>query len=144
MEKSFRELYPTCEMNLAVQFIPLRPEEVAEAKSGAVIGFSIHNTSSQSVIFPDNFNVKILRFDSERGNWIEIKNDANYVASTDPYSILEPANSGLGSYSVVLSIPKLSDDVVTAVRVIITGSFSEGNEKAGECVGAFIDTEISP
>ena len=139
-DNAFKNLYPNCEMNSTIQFLPIEGDH----RSGALINLNIRNTSKDSVIFPDDFNVKILYFDSNDQDWVEIKNNLHSVPSSDPYSILEPANSGLKSYSVVLIIPSLSGNVIIDARVVIIGNVYRENAKANECVGAFIDIQILP
>lgn len=139
-DSEFKNIYPDCEMNSAIQF--LSPQ--GEHRSGKLINLNIQNTSKYSIVFPDDFNVKIWHFDLKTQAWVEIRNTLQNVTSSDPFSVLEPANSGLGSYSVVLIIPDLSSDVATVARVVIAGNFPEDSEKAGGCVGAFIDIEIFP
>jgi hypothetical protein len=55
-------------MNSAVQFIPAK----GKFKSGDLVNLSLRNTSMYPVIFPDDRNVKILRFKLNEQRWVEI------------------------------------------------------------------------
>ncbi len=140
-EDSFENTYSDCEMNSTIQFLPPQQDEF---RLGSLISLSITNTSKDAVIFPIDFNVKILYFDSRGQQWLEIKDILQHIPYTDPFRILKPAGSGLESYSVVTIKSGLLNAVITEARVVITGNFFIDNEKMNECVGAFVDIKISP
>lgn len=137
--KTFEEMYPECEINTVVQFLPQQEDEY---KTNTVVNLNIHNTSSNPVIFPRELNLRIIFFDEVEQVWRDIKNDARYLTSTP--QILDSANSGLGSYDTVSMIPVLSDDVPVSARVVISGNISSETGMLGECVGAYTDILITP
>lgn len=136
----FDELYSGCDMNSAVQFIPAK----GKFKSGDLVNLSLRNTSMYPVIFPDDRNVKILRFKLNEQRWVEVMNEVNYVPSADLTALLEPANSGLRGYLAVVVIPKFTSATDIEVRIVVNGNLYKSEEKTNECVGAYIDIMISP
>ncbi len=136
----FNNLYSNCELNSKIRFLPSQNDY----KSGSLITLNVSNNSQDSIIFPDDFNVRILYFESNEHDWLEIKNDIQYVSSPDPYSIMKPANTGLASYSVILLKPIPPSEIPVEARVVIFGHVYKEDQKMNECVGAFVDISISP
>ena len=137
--KTFEKMYSECELNTAVQFLPLQD---VEYKTDTTDNLNIRNTSPNPVVFPIDLNLRIVFFDAVTQAWSDIKNDAHYLTAAP--QILDPVDSGLGSYDTVSMIPVLSDDVPISARVVISGNVSNEAGKMGECVGAYTDILITP
>lgn len=137
--RAFEKMYSECELNTAVQFLP--PQEVAY-KTDTFVSLNIRNTSPKPVIFPHDLNLRIVFFDTTEQVWRDIKNDVQYLPLAP--LILDPANSGFGSYEVISVVPVLPDDIPISARVVISGNISSETGKMDECVGAYTDILITP
>ena len=137
--KAFEEIYSDCEINTVVQFLPPQQDVY---KTNTSVNLNIHNTSPEPVIFPHDFSLRIVFFDTAEQVWRDIKNDAQYLPLAP--LILDPVNSGFGSYEVVSVFPVLSDDIPISARVVVSGNISDEDGKIGKCVGAYTDILITP
>jgi hypothetical protein len=119
-------------------FIKLRdtPELANSHKNNDTLDLQVINVSNKTIIFPDNFGLKV--FAEDKGNWSEVQNNFYNAGGTFnlPTENLYPG----GLFPTVLPyIPGLSSP--TTIRVIVVGHV-ENNDN--EQVGAYLDVIINP
>jgi hypothetical protein len=111
------------------------PELQNSHKNGELLSFQIINLSSETIVFSENYGIKL--FTNKDGNWVEISNnsynagDTFYLPTRDSYPLGDLIDTA--PYVVDLASP-------TTVRVIIVGHRENDNEQ----VGAYIDVTITP
>jgi hypothetical protein len=139
--KTFFNLYSNCSMNTEI-VIPLTNYEF---KSDEMIDVPLKNNSQQTVIFPVDFNVKLLVFNRDQGNWEEQVNNMEYFpfSPIEDNVILDVTNdfSRLGGLFI---LPAFSGGSSNEIRVVVTGLVYKDNITTNKCVGAFADIFIKP
>lgn len=137
-EEAFVELYTTCSMNEDILFVSTNDQY----KNGTLINLDIKNIAQKQIIFPVDFNVKLLMFDAEKDKWYEQLNDLQYLPAAT--SIVMDVTSEFSPHEVVTVFPIISSNKPVETRVVVTGFVYENNIQLDECVGAFIDIDIVP
>lgn len=137
-ESLFAEMYKSCEMNklLAISFVGKLYTEDRN------VNFSVVPTSNISVIFPSDFNIKILSFDIEQGKWLEIKNNVQYFPEDAKYIIGKNDPIKEDDYSLINVIPIL--DKKADLRMVMYGHVYENGIETDICTGAYMDFEFMP
>ena len=119
-------------------FIELKdtPELANSHKNNDTLTLQLINLSDKTVIFPDNYGLKV--FSKEEGNWNEIQN--NFYNSGGTFTLLTAKQDPAGLPAAVMpNIPGLSSP--TTIRVIVVGDVENNNS---EQVGAYLDVVITP
>ena len=119
-------------------FIKLRdtPELANSHKNNDTLDLQLINVSSQTIVFPDNFGLKV--FTEDKGNWSEIQNNFYNAGATFTLPTEKLYPGGLFP-TVMPNISGLSSP--TTIRVIVVGHV-ENNDN--DQVGAYIDVIITP
>ncbi len=119
-------------------FIKLRdtPELANSYKNNDTLDLQLINVSNQTIVFPDNFGLKV--FIEDKGNWSEIQNNFYNAGATFTLPTEKLYPGGLFP-TVMPNIPGLSSP--TTIRVIAVGHV-ENNDS--EQVGAYLDVVITP
>ncbi len=133
-ESSFRALYPNCDINSTIVFLPVQPNY----KFGDYINLSYKNTSQNQIAFPPDAGVKIFTYDQENSKWLEIKNNMQYSSSPEPYIVVDSEDK-MTSYDGIVISPDTSATTPTEIRAAIIGHVYRDGLVTDECVGAFID-----
>ena len=109
------------------------PEFLNSHKNGEALSFQIINLSNTTIVFPENYGVKL--FANLNGEWTEVSNNSYNGGSTFYLPIKEAYPLGL----VVGTLPYIPDlTAPISIRAIIIG------QKENEQVGAYIDVMITP
>ena len=112
------------------------PEMVNSYKNNDTLDLQIINLSDKSIVFPENFGVKVLAKDGEK--WVEVQN--NFYNSGGSFVLPTKKDYPLGLLVTVMPfIPNQSSQ--ETLRVIIVGHV-ENNDS--EQVGAYTDVVIKP
>jgi hypothetical protein len=129
-----------CTMNSEIQFLPVQ----AGFMNKDDIWLDIKNNSQEPIIFPPDANVKLLTFNADTEQWVEIENEMNYIASPEPYFIIRPSSDGLPIPSSFSVLPVLEGNSSIELRVVVTGNIYKNNLPSNDCVSAFIDINVLP
>lgn len=111
------------------------PEFLNSHKNGDPLSFQIINLSNATIVFPDNYGIKL--FTKSNGTWVEIQNNTYnaggifYLPTNDSYPLGLVVNTS--PYILDLTTP-------VSVRAIIVGQKENDNEQ----IGAYIDVLINP
>lgn len=137
-EKLFTELYEYCEMNtlLKMSFVG----KLYEGDRG--VNFSLEPTSNISVIFPSGFNIKLLLFDVEEGEWVEIKNNDQYFPVDAKYIVGRNDPTKEYDYSLITVSPGFGKK--SSIRIVLYGHTYENGIETDRCAGAYLDFEFTP
>ena len=104
-------------------------------KNGETLFLRIDNLSDETIVFPDDFGVKVITNDGQ--NWIGIQNNIYY---TGPKYLPIRKDYPLGLIITVLPyIPDLPSS--TTIRIIIVG-YAENNDK--DQLGSYLDIMLNP
>ena len=138
-EKAFRAKYQDVPMNVELQF--WKPTE--KFVFGELFSLELENFSTEKIVFSFDHDVTILTF--ERGEWIEILNNAIYFPP-DIDSQISPKGPDLpGVISIGLS-PQINRNTSAPVeiRIVVVGYFYRNDEKTDDKIGAYIDVRLEP
>ena len=135
-EISFESLYPDCNMNSTIVFLPLQPNYKFEN----YITLSYRNTSKKQIAFPPDAEVGIFIYEKGNSKWAEVRNNIQYSSSPKPYVIIGSAGE-MSNYGSIVIAPDISDDSSKEIRVAITGHVYRDGVVTDECVGAFINIQ---
>lgn len=137
-EKLFAELYEYCEMNtlLKMSFVGKLYEGDRD------VNFSLEPTSNISVIFPSGYNIKLLSFDVEAGEWVEIKNNVQYFPADAKYIVGKNDPAKEYEYKLIGIIPAFGKQV--NLRIVLHGHAYENGIETERCAGAYLDFEFTP
>jgi len=105
-------------------------------KNNETLDLQIVNLSDKSVVFPDNYGVKI--FTKNEGKWTEVQNNFYNAGAINLLPTKSAYPPGL-SLTVLPYIPNLSSPL--QIRIIIAGNLENTN---GESIGAYLDVTLKP
>ena len=139
-EAAFSRIVPLSEMNTRLKFMALDSSE-KPYKIGSSIELALENTSSNRVIFPSDYGIKIFTY--QNGKWISINNLTKYIpegnTQVSPKGPDNPGIIGVGFF------PDLSNDGrPIELRVVVIGDVYEGENPTGEKASAYIDITLQP
>lgn len=136
-DELFETLCPDCTMNSTVSFLPLQENY----RLGENIILNYKNYSRDQLEFPPGSGVKILAYDQNSLQWIEVKNKIEYSTSPEPYIVIGPSDD-MSSYGSVVISPDVVSSGSTEIRVVITGHIYQNPPGDDECIGAFTDIQL--
>lgn len=137
-ENLFVEMYKNCEMNTLLKM----------SFSGKLyegdrnVNFSLEPTSNISVIFPSGYNIKLLLFDVEQGEWAEIKDNVQYFPVDGKYIVGKNDPAKEFEYKLIGVIPALGRKA--DLRIVLHGNVYESGVEIDKCAGAYVDFEFIP
>lgn len=125
---------PISKLNTAIE-IEIYPGMTGSFHQDEDLVLLIKNRSAKTIIFPDNFGIKI--FVQEGDGWFPITNNWGYPTGTNvlPIDSLDPSGLAFFVYPDMSGI-----DSPKSVRVVVIGHIEDDGSK----VGAFIDVQYSP
>jgi hypothetical protein len=104
-------------------------------KNGETLFLRVENLSKETIIFPDDFGVKLFITDDQE--WIGVQNNVYY---TGPNYLPVKSEYPLGLVINVLPyVPNLASP--RSIRVIVVG-YAQDNNK--EILGAYLDVPLNP
>lgn len=134
-ESSFLALFPKCEMNSSIRFLPVE----VTFKSTKSLFLDFGNYSQNIIVFPFGDNVKIYRYDkTNSGQWLTVENKIDYMATSNEKIDVRPLSDGPENAESVDIFPVLNNNSPTTMRVVVT------SDSPDKCFGAFIDIQVSP
>jgi len=141
-ERAFSERFPGVEMNSSIQFW-----DPAKYGGSFTIGKSIdlvlETNSTNKIVFPSDYGIRIFMYDSEREEWLEIQNKAKYFPPGNR-QISPKGEDNPGLITIGLAPALQPGEKPVKVRVVVIGTVYHGEQKTDQEVGAYIDVEMSP
>lgn len=124
-------------MNSTIRFLPLQENY----KFGDNIILNYRNYSRDHISFAPDSEVKVLTFELNDMEWVEMKNKMRYASSPEPYVILGPSDE-MSSYHTIVISPDTVGKPLPEIRVVVIGHIYRNNTVTDECTGAFIDIHL--
>jgi hypothetical protein len=134
-EELFRTLFVDVEFNTSLEL-----RAPSSNTSSSNINLLVVNTSDKKIIFPYDFNVRILTFSEEATKWIDLDNNVIYM-SKEPI-VFDPNGTGIWAVGTSISPNAEGYDLPMPVRIVVVGRIIQKNIQSSEEVGAFIDLAI--
>ncbi len=104
-------------------------------KNGDTLFLRVENLSNTSIVFPDDFGIKIVT--KEGQSWTSIPNNFYYTGQE-----ILPTKASYPLGLIVNALPYVSNLTMSLnIRIIIIG-YPEDNHK--ELLGAYLDTTLNP
>lgn len=126
---------PADKVNTLVKLLNT-PAMANSQKNNDDLTLQLINSSDKTIVFPDNFGVKV--YEEKAGSWLEIQN--KFYNSGGSFS-LPPKNLAPAGLPVTIlpNIPGLS--APENIRIMVIGYIGDIN---GEPVGAYVDIVLKP
>jgi len=137
-EQLFMEIYKDCSMNKDLRLSPEKPVNIVSQDASMLL----ESVSDDSVIFPKDYNIQILQFDSGENKWIKKENHIQYLP-VNGKEIFGRHNPGVEyDYGFISINPTINEK--TTLRVALYGHIYKDGVEIEECSGAFTDIVVSP
>ena len=107
------------------------------------IVFLLENQTSNDVIFPSDFGLRLFYLPRDKNEWLEIENHILYLP--EELRVLSDQKDPAHNKTVLDVRPNVDQmQLPGRLRVIVLGNIMGNNEKTAEQVSAFLDLELSP
>jgi hypothetical protein len=134
-ETSFMEMFPIKEMNTKIKFWP--PQEVF--KLSECINLALENSSTEKIVFPPDYGLKIFTYGNNR--WKDIENTAQYYPPGNT-QISPKGPDSPGVIDIPLCPDLTNSKLPIEIRVVLVGESQPTNEAENTQVSAYIDIVI--
>lgn len=123
--------------NMNTEFILIDPGTGNSYRNGEMLFLGIKNKSDHSIIFPQDYGIKI--FVHQGNDWEPVENIMQYPEGETQLSSTKNDPLSFTTTGIVPMIPNMKNS--ETIRVVMVGH-PENDEKNQE--GAFVDIKISP
>ena len=137
-EEMFTQQYGACTMNKLIKLTYIGKLFEGEKETN----FNLEPTTDKSIMFPTGFNLKLLSYDTENTEWVEIKNNVQYFPEDAKYilGINDPVKErNLIFFGIIPNLGKKE-----TLRAVVYGNVYQNGVETDQCTGAFIDFEFTP
>jgi hypothetical protein len=137
-EKLFSEMYSDCSMNEALRLSLAEPLYSGDKD----LNLQLEVVSDASIIFPADYNLLVLSFDSSQNKWIKRENNIQYLPLDAKYIFGKNNPEVEYDYDLIPIAPSIT--AKTSLRVVVHGNTYENGIETEKCTGAFVDITATP
>ncbi len=120
------------------------PKDVNSMKVGEPVILALDNQSSDYIILPADYGVRLYAYQEKAGQWSELKNNTE-AFPIETQIELPPKDSNLFSGATLTVNPTgLPDGNPAIVRVVVAGHTAQNHTPTSQQVTAFIDFTLQP